>query len=256
MPPVVRREQIMAELARRRYMSVHEIIDRFSSSFTTTRRDLDALVAEGRARRTHGGVVALDGAGPDGAAPAPSDVARHEPFAAEKRRIAAAAAALIADGDTVGLSGGSTCQAIARALSGRQLGVITNAADVALDLIANPGVRVMLIGGMLNPSSRELVGPMAEAFLDQVHIATLFLGVDGISAEAGATCNGDLEAQIVRAMAARTQRVVVVADHRKIGRVALTRMLPLADMEILITDAHPSPALAAIGETGVRVIAV
>src|SRR5579883_1692551 len=178
MPPMVRREQLVAELAKRQFMSVHDIMEHFGCSFTTARRDLTALVAEGRVRRTHGGVIALDATNGDGATTARRDAARHEPYAAEKRRIAAAAAALISDGDTVGLSGGSTCRAVARALSGRQLGVITNAADVALDCIVHPGVRVMLIGGMLNPSSRELVGPMAEAFLDQVHIATLFVGVD------------------------------------------------------------------------------
>ncbi len=50
--------------------------------------------------------------------------------------------------------------------------------------------------------------------------------------------------------------MVIVADQRKIGRTAVIQVLPLVAVEILVTDAGPSPARKAIEGAGVRVIAV
>jgi len=197
--------------------------------------------------------------------------AEPDPFALIKGRIARAAADLVMAGDSVGLSGGMTTLEVARCLRGRSLGLVTNALDIARELASAPGApapgaeapgaeapgaRVVLIGGVLNADMDELVGPLAEDMLARIRVDTLFLSVDGVSAEAGATIIGDLEAPVVRAFAARARRVVIVADQRKIGRTAVIQVLPLVAVEILVTDAGPSPAREAIEGAGVRVIAV
>lgn len=182
--------------------------------------------------------------------------AEPDPFALIKGRIARAAADLVMAGDSVGLSGGTTTLEVARCLRGRSLGLVTNALDIARELASAPGARVVLIGGVLNADMDELVGPLAEDMLARIRVDTLFLSVDGVSAEAGATIIGDLEAPVVRAFAARARRVVIVADQRKIGRTAVIQVLPLVAVEILVTDAGPSPAREAIEGAGVRVIAV
>ncbi len=242
-----RQERIIAALVQRQFMSVQDVALLLDCSPTSARRHLSALAAAGHIQRTHGGAVALPA---DLAPPAsPSD-----PFAALKQRIAAAAADLVADSDTVGLSGGSTTLAVARQLRDRRIGAVTNSVEVALDLASGKNSRVMLLGGMLSPITREVVGPEAEDMLAQMSIDRLFLSVEGLSVEAGATCIGTLEAQIMRAMAAQARRVVIVADHRKIGRAALTRILPLTSISMLVTDSYPTPALEAIRRAGVHVI--
>lgn len=252
-----RREQIVTTLAQRHFMSVDDVRLIFGCSLTTARRDLAALAATGRLRRTRGGAVAIHAhAGATVDMAAEHGAAQADSFAAIKRRIGRAAAALIADGDTVGLSGGTTVMEVARQLDNRKIGVVTNAVDVALELTGTPGVRVMLLGGTLSSASREVVGPQAEEMLAAISIDILFASVDGLSAEAGATCIGILEAQVLRAMAAQARRVVIVADHRKIGRAALARVLPLASISMLVTDACPAPALEAIRNAGVQIIEV
>lgn len=248
-----RRERILAELARQRFMSIGDVTASVGCSVATARRDLDALAQAGRIRRSRGGAIALAGAN-EAAAPVAPHSRADDPFGPEKRRIAAAAAALVADGDTVALGGGSTTLEVARCLRGRTLGAVTNAIDLARELAAVPGARVVLIGGVLNSGADELVGPLAEGMLAQVRIDLLFLSVDGLGVEAGATIIGDLEAQVLRAMAARARRVVVVADRRKIGRTALTQVLPLSAVSALVTDAGPSAAREAIGASGVEII--
>lgn len=253
-----RREQIVTALAQRHFMSLDDVRSIFGCSPTTARRDLAALAATGRLRRTRGGAVAINAHAAANATmeiqTAEQSTAQADPCAAVKRRIGRAAATLIADGDTVALSGGTTVMEVARQLDKRKIGVVTNAVDVALELINTPGVRVMLLGGTLSSASREVVGPQAAEMLAAISIEILFASVDGLSAEAGATCIGTLEAQVLRAMAAQARRVVIVADHRKIGRAALARVLPLASISTLVTDACPTPALEAIRGAGVQII--
>jgi len=45
-------------------------------------------------------------------------------------------------------------------LRGRQLGLVTNAIDIARELSSAPGSRVVLVGGVLNAGLDELVGPL------------------------------------------------------------------------------------------------
>lgn len=263
-----RRERIAAALVQRGSMSIADITAQVGCSVATARRDLDTLARLGQVRRSRGGAMATPTPPTASAAPggplvggaSPGRATRRraepDPFALIKGRIARAAADLVMAGDSVGLSGGTTTLEVARCLRGRSLGLVTNALDIARELASAPGARVVLIGGVLNADMDELVGPLAEDMLARIRVDTLFLSVDGVSAEAGATIIGDLEAPVVRAFAARARRVVIVADQRKIGRTAVIQVLPLVAVEILVTDAGPSPAREAIEGAGVRVIAV
>ena len=255
-----RREHIAAAVAQRGFMSIGDIMSYAGCSVATARRDLDDLAAAGRLRRSRGGAMAsprLDVATAPGLALSSSGGdTESDPYAGAKRRIARAASELVMDGDTVGLAGGTTTLEVARCLRGRQLGLVTNAIDIARELSAVPGSRVVLIGGVLNAGLDELVGPLAEGMLAQIRVDTLFISVDGLSVDAGATIIGDLEAPVVRAFAARARRTIIVADHRKIGRTAVTQALPIAAVHALVTDAGPSRAREAIEGAGVRIIAV
>lgn len=254
-----RRNAIAAEMAHRQFMSTQDVAVFVSCSPATARRDLQALADAGRIRRSRGGAFALAGASPDLVpGPSPNGQTSPAPFLAEKRRIARAAAALVKDGDAIGLAGGTTTLEVARCLQGRRIGVVTNSIDIALVLVAGPHTRIVLVGGVLDRTTTpEVVGPLAELVLAHLHIDTLFVGVNGLSAEAGATSNGELEAQTARAMAARSRRVVVVTDHSKVGRSALTRVMPIDQVEMVVTDAAgPSPGLEALKAAGVRVLEV
>src|SRR5580692_7158214 len=88
----------------------------FGTAELTIRRDLDVLVERGVARRVRGGAVNLLMRGEE----LPFAMRAIE-SADRKRRIAAAVAGLIADGEAVGLDSGTTVVATARALSGRRV---------------------------------------------------------------------------------------------------------------------------------------
>ena len=116
-----RRNAIAAELAHRPSMSTQDIATIFACSPATARRDLQALAVAGRIKRSRGGGMALQPPREEALAVDPAaDTAGL--FVAEKRRIARAAAAMVKDGEAIGIPGGTTMTELARCLQGRRIG--------------------------------------------------------------------------------------------------------------------------------------
>jgi DeoR family transcriptional regulator of aga operon len=243
-----RRAGILDLLASSGFVDVADIARRFACSQATARRDLGALEAAGYLHRTHGGALA------NGQRELPVG-ARLETMAAAKQRIAEAAAALVQDGQAVGLTGGTTTQQIARRLAGRSgLTVVTNAINVVMEL-AQTDVRLVVTGGEMRPQSMELVGPLSEPSTSQLHLDITFAGVDGLSVGGGLTTHHPLEAQANRVLIERSSRSVVVADHTKLGRATFAQIVPLHAATDVITDADaPAEIVEELRQAGVRVL--
>lgn len=251
-----RRALILDEVRRRGGVRVNELTRKLSVSDMTIRRDLDALARQGVIEKVHGGAVPV------------VEASTHEPgFEAKsalelsaKEDIARAAAALAVPGSAIALSGGTTTFALARhLLDVPDLTVVTNSvrvADVFHDAQrpaggrgARPGAAtVVLTGGVRTPSD-SLVGPVADRAIDSLHFDVLFLGVHGISAEAGLSTPNLAEAETNRRFVRAARRIVVVADHTKWGTVGLSSFATLEEVDTFVTDAGLAPRTRAkIGE--------
>jgi DeoR family transcriptional regulator, aga operon transcriptional repressor len=233
-------------------VGVSELVEVLGVSSATVRRDLELLEQQRMLTRTHGGAVAQ---GVLYELPLRYKSARHHE---EKRRIADAAAELVEDGTAIGLTGGTTCTEVARAIVERQrLTVVTNALNIASELAIRPNLKLVVTGGYARPESYELVGPLAEQALAGLNLDVVFLGTDGISTDAGLTTHHEVEAHTDRALIERARRVVVVADSSKIGSVAFAQICPIDRVHALITDAGVDGRLAKrLREAGVEVTAV
>ncbi|MFJ7193165.1 DeoR/GlpR family DNA-binding transcription regulator [Streptomyces bacillaris] len=239
-----RRALILDEVRRRGGVRVNELTRRLNVSDMTIRRDLDALARQGVIEKVHGGAVPV------------VEASTHEPgFEAKsalelsaKEDIARTAAAMAQPGSAIALSGGTTTYALARQLLDvPDLTVVTNSvrvADVfhgaqrpASGRAARPGTAtVVLTGGVRTPSD-SLVGPVADRAIDSLHFDLLFLGVHGISAEAGLSTPNLAEAETNRRFVRSARRVVVVADHTKWGTVGLSSFATLDEVDAFVTDA-------------------
>ncbi|WP_328953526.1 DeoR/GlpR family DNA-binding transcription regulator [Kitasatospora purpeofusca] len=210
---------------------VHALAELLDVSTATVRRDLQELHEQGLLHRTRGGAVT-------GSVNLELPLRhRSEKQRDEKRRIAQAAAELVPDGAVVGLSGGTTTSELARVLAERTgITVVTNAVNIAADLIVRPEVRLVVIGGIARTASYELVGPAADRMLSQYHLDIAFIGVDGLTAEEGCTTHDEMEAQTDRAFLRSTARAVVLTDSTKAGKVTFARICPLSDVHDLVTD--------------------
>ncbi|MCF3175918.1 MULTISPECIES: DeoR/GlpR family DNA-binding transcription regulator [Streptomyces] len=252
-----RRALILDEVRRRGGVRVNELTRRLKVSDMTVRRDLDALARQGMVEKVHGGAVPV------------SEPSAHEPgFEAKsalelsaKEDIARAAAEMAAPGSAIALAGGTTAFALAQQLlEVPDLTVVTNSvrvADVfytAQRAAASGGgpragaATVVLTGGVRTPSD-TLVGPVADAAIRSLHFDVLFLGVHGISVEAGLSTPNLAEAETNRHFVRSARRVVVVADHTKWGTVGLSSFATLDQVAVLVTDSGlPAEARAEFAE--------
>lgn len=245
-----RLDTILARLSEDGSVAVTGLARDLGVSMATIRRDLELLESQRLLSRTHGGAVSH---GVLYELPLRYRSGHH---AAEKHRIAEEAAARIGDARVVGLTGGTTTTEVARRIAGRTLTVVTNALNIAAELAVRPNLKLVVTGGVARPESYELVGPLADATLDEVNIDVVFVGVDGAS-RAGMTTHQEVEAHTNRRMIERARRVVVVCDASKVGRSALAVICHAADVDELITDGSASEAaLAELESAGVRVITV
>lgn len=228
------------------------LAEQFAVSQATIRRDLEVLESQRLVSRTRGGATAHA---------AFNDLPLNYKSAqnlTEKKRIARHALQFLDGSRVVGMTGGTTLTEFAKLLQDRDgFTVVTNALNIATNLLANPRLHVFAAGGEVRSSSLEAVGPSAEAFLSGYNIDVAFLGVDGVDAVAGCTNYHPLGARVNAVMQQRGRSNVVLADATKISKLALARVCAMSDVDVLITDNRaPQDALEQIRQQGCRVICV
>ncbi|GKU75766.1 GntR family transcriptional regulator [Paenibacillus sp. L3-i20] len=236
-----RREAILQLLKGQGRITIAEIVERFGCSEATARRDLEQMEEVYPVIRTIGGAM-YDGMG----------TMRELHFAEkeglsilEKEKIAELAAALIVEGDVIGMSGGSTNFLLAKLLKSRKgITVVTNAVNIAMEL-AGSQIQVVVTGGIMRHNSFELCGPLGEGMISQLHIGKMFIGIDGISAVGGISSYSEQEAQIAKALIKRSQETYAVFDHTKTNRTSLFSIAALSELRAVITD---SPLTGEVAE--------
>jgi DeoR family transcriptional regulator of aga operon len=229
--------------------AVDELANALSVSSATVRRDLSQLANQGLVLRSHGGAVRVDRG-----YELPIRY-RETTQASEKRRIGQLAAGLVQDGAVVGFTGGTTTMEVSRALAVRpNLTVVTNALNIGAELALRPNIRLVVTGGIARTASFELSGPAAERAIEDYNIDIAFVGVDGVDPVSGCTTHNDAEALTNAALVRRAARVVVVADHTKLGQVRFAKICPIHAVDVLVTDSSaPREQLAAFAAANVEV---
>jgi DeoR family transcriptional regulator, aga operon transcriptional repressor len=253
-----RQERIVRLLAGRDQATVKELADALGVSGWTVRRDLDQLEQRRVVKRHHGGAELNTTHGYEGILAPAATVAADVVQIAAKRRIAQAAADLIAPGQHVAIGAGTTTNQVAQSLRGRsQLRVVTNGLNVALVLGSEPGIRVTCTGGDVDVDYLTLTGPVAERSLRGHFFDVAVIGVSGITAREGLTATSPLNAVCLGMMIEHSAKTIVVADQTKFGRVCFASLAPLDAVDVLVTDVEPAPELMEALKSGaVRVVVV
>lgn len=250
-----RTNRILRILRQSGSVNIDEICSQLGVSLATARRDLQHLETSGLVHRTRGGAIQPE---PLLYGPFLHDSNFQEQlkrYAAEKRRIALAAAHEVQDGDTIALTAGTTTTEVARCLrSHRNLTVVTNAVNIAMELGRQKQLDVFLTGGQMRGDWFSLAGPDAILTMGQIFVDIAFIGVNGITLDHGLTCFNRDEAALNATMVERAKRRIVVADHSKLSIVATHRICPVESVHVLITDSAASEdAVAPYIERGIEV---
>lgn len=246
-----RQVEIVQRLRSDGLTSVTSLAESLGVSTATIRRDLGQLDRAGHLTRVRGGALAAGG-----------DAEEHVSFAAvaavdaeDKDAVAQRAAAEVRDGDVLLIDIGTTTSALARALRGRRVTVLTSSLAVLDVLRDDPRVDLLLLGGVVRRAYHSLVGALTEDALAQVDADRAFLGASGIRPDGQVSDTTVVEVPVKRAMIAAARQVVLLADRQKFPGTGALRVCGMSDIDVLVTNAGADPAtLARCAAQGTEVL--
>ncbi|BDG36116.1 DeoR/GlpR family DNA-binding transcription regulator [Saccharococcus caldoxylosilyticus] len=228
---VERYEKILEELNKRGVVKVAELSKKFSVTEKTVRGDLEYLEKRGYLKRVHGGAIL-----PEGDIDLFPIHKRQQGHSEEKMAIARAALATIQPSETILMDGGSTTLALARLLGDFPVTVITNDVRIAYSLIEKDKVHLLVLGGMRVGSSSSLISSEALEKLKSIHVDRLFLGTTAVDVKSGLSVFSSLHADWKKRCIQCADRVTLLADSTKFGKVALLQFASIEDVDEIITD--------------------
>ena len=240
MPRNERLNRILELVSKRGALEVETAAKQLGVSAATVRRDFDELAVRQLAIRTHGGISAV------GKAYELPIRYRTAKDSRGKVRIARAAAAMVQKDFRIGLNGGTTTTALARELTVDPklradegeigLTVVTNAVNIATEMVIKPYIKIVVTGGIARPQSYELIGSYAESILDGLTLDIAFLGVNAVDAKIGATANHEGEAHIGGLMSRAAKKTIILTTTDKIGKQAFARICRPDEISAIMID--------------------
>lgn len=250
-----RRRLILKLLRERSVVSVPQLVEMFGVSEATARRDIAALADAGKLRRVWGGAESLT--------PHHETHLAGRPFAmslgiaaAQKSAIARAAAALIEDGESIIINGGTTTYGLVEHLADRQLDILTNSLPIVTTLLATGRNRVTMPGGTLYREQNIVLSPYDNDAIGHFWGHKLFTGCHGLN-RFGLMETDPLLVQAQLKLLGRAEQVIVLADSRKLRQRSSMVVTGLERIQTFITDTGATQEeLEPLRNAGIRVITV
>ncbi len=223
-----RKTHLLSLLEKQGSIVAKEVSRNLGLSEDTIRRDLRELAKVGRLKRVHGGAVPVAPA--NAAFPFRTGIATPE-----KVQIGKYAAAMVEPGQVVFLDGGTTALQLAKHLPQRlDATIITHSPNVALQLLNHDRLAVEIVGGRLLRHSIVTCGAATIAWLDRYRPDIAFIGATGLHAEQGVTTGESEEAEVKRAVIAKTGSTLILASSEKLGAVSSFEIAPWAEIDGLV----------------------
>ena len=219
--------------------SIVDIAEALGTSQSSVRRDLDHLAALGSITRSHGG--ATIGNNPLTTFEPPRRIGAST-LREEKMAIGAAAAGMVANGNSIILDSSTTVLAMAQSLANddAKATVCTNDLEIAEVLSARQNTNLIVLGGSLRPGSLTMVGEPLTSFLDHLHVDLAFIGIHSFSG--GRLSETSIDVSMTKKkMIESAARVVILIDSSKFEHPAFFEVGGLDDIDVVITDEGITP---------------
>ena len=233
---VERIHQIHELLRERKRISLDELCEIFAVSKNTIRRDVAELEVAGIIKKVYGGIVLKE-----------ANITSLEPFSArefrnidDKKKIAAAAAALVNDSEVIYIDSGTTTMHLLPNFSENQFLTVVTASIYVLDLATGyNNLNLIATGGSLLAPVKAFVGTNVLDCIRNYNFTKIFLASTGISIEHGATNASPLECEVKRELMKKSCQKFLLVDHSKFGAASLMTYSDLKNIDCIITDTQP-----------------
>lgn len=250
-PTQERRAMILQLIQQNNRVSIGELQEKFGISEVSLRKDLNIMHNARLLIRTRGGAMKIPDTNRGYDIPISS---KKYDNVREKEGIGKLAASLINDGETILLDSGTTTLEIARNLHRfSNLTIVTNAVNIAIELLKYERFMVILLGGHIRETSLSTVGPTAEASLKSFFCDKLFLGVDSFSISNGISTPNLEEANLNQTMISMSKEVIAVFDYSKCQKRSFAHICRLEDIDAIISDKKfPARLRPDVKKAGIR----
>jgi len=229
------RHRLIQKLVEERsVISVGDLVELLGASEATVRRDINAMSERGEVKRVRGGAEALRPRHRSHLAGVPFELSR-DICVPQKRAIAREAAALIAPGESIIINGGTTTLRLVEHLRDADLDILTNSFAIAAELLDTSNNRVTIAGGTIYRELNIVLSPLPSNVVDHFSATTMFTGCHGIGGF-GLMETDPLYVQSGIRMLERAERLVVMADSRKLRQRSSMIVAGLDRVSVLITD--------------------
>ena len=229
-----RHRLILKLVEERSVISVGDLVELLGASEATVRRDINAMSERGEIKRVRGGAEALRPKHRTHLAGVPFALSR-DVCVPQKRAIARAAAALIGPGESLVINGGTTTLRLVEHLRDADLDILTNSFAVAAELLSTSNNRVTVPGGTIYRELNLILSPFANDAIAHFSATTMFTGCYGVSGF-GLMENDPFYVQTGMRLLERSERLVVMADSRKLRQRSSMIVAGLDRVSVLITD--------------------
>ncbi len=253
-----RESLILAAMEPAGFVSYRALEAQLAASPATIRRDLARMVEAGLIARVHGGAKRVER--DEGADNHPLHLAG-TPFdlaitlnLAKKQAIGRAAAALVAPGEGIMMDGGTTTFQMCPHLDGLDCQVLTNSLHIVSALLGQPGTRLLVPSGSVFREQNIILAPAGEDSMPRFHAPKLFMGAAAVGPQ------GVMQADVIlvaaeRRLIDRAEQVILMVDSSKFASSSGAIVCGLDEVDVLVTDAGISPAMAeAVTAAGVRLV--
>lgn len=228
-----RHQKIIQLLNLHQRVVVNDLVNDFQVTGATIRSDLASLAAKGLLKRTRGGAVLAKDIYRD----EDQIIDRHLKNQDVKDAIAAQALSYINEGDAVFLDSGTTILQLARHMANcKNITVITNDLQIALELDKNPDIELIILGGKIRNNFQCIVGNMGLDALQKININKLFISANALSISGGATTPNILQAEMKSRLMALAQTKYLLCDSSKFGQVTACKYAAINEFDLIITD--------------------
>ena len=228
-----RRDEICLMLKKDHAVTTSKLVERFSVSIETIRKDLLTLEQAGQLVRVHGGAVAQNDM-----TPFFELKQRNQMCVEEKRSLSLRAAEFICEGDVIAVDTGSTAIMFAEALKQRfrRLTVVTWSRDVVDILCDHEDFEIILCGGYYMRKENAFYGAFTIEMLRSLHVQKAFLFPSAVSVEFG-ICDYESDLyQIQKQLLISSDEIYILADSSKFEKKALLKLSDINDRYYYVTD--------------------
>lgn len=246
-----RRNQILEMLKANGRIRVSDLSQLYGISEVSIRNDLEALESQGYLCRVHGGAVMIN--------KSYINMNLDERFttnAACKKELADCVADFVEDNDIIMMNAGTTLIYVLRAIQDKKnITIVTNSIQNALEAMSFPSFNVILLGGQLDPKYQYTHGLDTLKQLDKYHAVKGIFSVDGINSVTGLSLYYSNEVEVINKMMELVDTVIITADSSKLGKNTFTKVSSIKKVDILVTnksDHHEE--IANLKSLGIKIV--